>query len=142
MIVIAIGAVLCGPDRWVNIADGCDDKEAWLKTFFELPHGTPSHDAFGKVFRLLGAAVFERCFREGIARLIGAVQGVVAFDGKTVSGPKAAWHRTRKARRKKAMNWRGSVRVGCAGLKRGIVTMDALGCQTDVAEKIVAQGGD
>ena len=88
MIVMAICAVLCGSDSWVDIADWCEDEEAWLKTFLELSHGTTSHDTFGKVFRVLDAAVFESCFREWIGSLVGAVKGVVALDGKTVRGSK------------------------------------------------------
>ncbi len=53
MIVMAICALLCGCDGWEDIADGCEDEESWLKTFLVLRHGTPSHDTFGDVFRVL-----------------------------------------------------------------------------------------
>lgn len=53
MIVMAICGVLCGCDGWVDIADWCEDEEKWLKTFLVLRHGTPSHDTFGDVFRVL-----------------------------------------------------------------------------------------
>ena len=96
MIVMAICAVLCGADGWVDVADWCEDEESWLKTFLVLKHGTPSHDTFGEVFRVLDATVFERCFRQWIASLIGVAEGVVAFDGKTVrgstDGPNTALH--------------------------------------------------
>ena len=57
MIVMAICAVLCGCDSWVDIADWCEEEEDWLKTFMVLANGTPSHDTFGKVFRVLDATV-------------------------------------------------------------------------------------
>ena len=86
MILMALCAVLCGADSWVDCAEWAEDNEAWLKRYLVLEHGTPSHDTFGRVFRLLDAQVFERCFREWIAGLIGVVAGVVAMDGKTACG--------------------------------------------------------
>ncbi len=59
IIVMAICAVLCGADDWVEVADWCEDEEGWLKGFLDLPHGTPSHDTFGDVFRVLDPDVFE-----------------------------------------------------------------------------------
>ena len=88
MIVMAICALLCGADGWVDIADWCEGEEVWLRTFLELKHGTPSRDTFGAVFRVLEAKVFERCFRQWMGRLVGVAEGVVAFDGKTVRGSK------------------------------------------------------
>ena len=88
MIVMAICAVLCGADGWVDIADWCEGEEDWLKTFLSLKNGTPSHDTFGAVFRILDAKVFEHCFRQWVAGLVGIAEGVVALDGKTVRGSK------------------------------------------------------
>jgi len=159
MIIMAICAVLCGADGWVDVADWCEGEEDWLKTFLVLKNGTPSHDTFGEVFRVLDATVFERCFRQWIASIVGVAQGVVAFDGKTVrgskDGPNTALHMV------SAYATTLGVSLGQEGtagkgnelaaikalldtlvLKGCIVTMDALGCQTEVAEKIIAQGGD
>lgn len=159
MIVMAICAVLCGADGWVDIADWCEEETSWLKTFLDLKHGTPAHDTFGDVFRVLDAVVFERCFRQWIASLVGTTQGVVAFDGKTVrgskDGPNTALHMVSAYATELgvALGHEGTAGKGneIAGiralldtlvLKGCIVTMDALGCQTEIAEKIVAQGGD
>jgi hypothetical protein len=68
----------------VDIAEWAEDNESWLKQYLTLAHGTPSHDTFGRVFRLLDARVFEHCFRSWIAGLVGVVEGVIALDGKTV----------------------------------------------------------
>lgn len=159
MIIMAICAVLCGADGWVDVADWCEEEEAWLKTILILKNGTPSHDTFGEVFRVLDAKVFERCFRQWVASIVGVAQGVVAFDGKTVrgskDGPNTALHMV------SAYATALGVSLGQEGtagkgnelaaikalldtlvLKGCIVTMDALGCQTDVVEKIVAQGGE
>jgi predicted transposase YbfD/YdcC len=159
MIIMAICAVLCGADGWVDVADWCEDEQDWLRTFLVLDNGTPSHDTFGKVFRVLDAAVFERCFRRWVASIVGVAQGVVAFDGKTVrgskDGPNTALHMV------SAYACELGVSLGQEGtagkgnelaaikalldtlvLKGGIVTLDALGCQTEVAAKIVAQSAD
>ncbi|GHU34795.1 hypothetical protein AGMMS50256_28930 [Betaproteobacteria bacterium] len=64
--------------------------------YLKLSHGTPSHDTFSRVFRVLDAHVFEACFRDWISGLMGIVEGVVAIDGKTVrrskDGPNTALH--------------------------------------------------
>lgn len=86
--VMAICAVLCSTDDWVEGAEWCEDEEAWLKGFLDLPQGTPSHDTFGNVFRVLDPTVFECCFRERIGGLVGAVKEIIALDGKTVRGLK------------------------------------------------------
>ena len=85
---MAICAVLCGADDWLEVAEWCEDEEDWLKRFLDLPHGTPSHDTFCDVFRVIDAAVFEACFREWIGDLIGVVKDIIAMDGKTVRGSK------------------------------------------------------
>jgi predicted transposase YbfD/YdcC len=159
IIVMAVCAVLCGADSWVDVADWCEDEEDWLKTFLVLAHGTPSHDTFGKVFRILDAAAFEHCFRQWVASLVGVVKGVVAFDGKTLRGSKDGPHTALHMVSAYATETGLSLgQEGGAGkgnelaatralldslmLKGCIVTMDALGCQTDIAEKITAQGAE
>jgi hypothetical protein len=68
MILIALYAVLCGADSWVEVAEWAGDNEAWLKEYLELKQGTASHDTFGRVFRVLDGRVFEACFRDATAR--------------------------------------------------------------------------
>ena len=100
--------------------------------------------------------MFERCFRQWVACLVGVAKGVVAFDGKTVKGskdgPNTALHRVSAYATARAYHWdRKAVQAKAAAikalldtlvLKGGAVTLDALGCQIEVAEKIVARGGD
>jgi len=159
IIVMAICAVLCGADDWVEVADWCEDEGEWLKGFLALPHGTPSHDTFGDVFRVLDPDVFESCFREWIGGLVGVVKDIIALDGKTVRGSKdgsipplhlvSAYATSLgltlgqegsagKGNELKAVRALLDTLVldGC------IVTLDALGCQTDIAATIVDKGGD
>ena len=159
MIVMAICAVLCGADGWSDIADWCEGEEDWLKTFLVLRYGTPSHDTFGDVFRVLDAVVFERCFRQWIASIVGVAHGVVALDGKTVrgskDGPNTALHMVTAYATTLGVSLGQEGTAGKGNelaaikalldtlvLKGCIVTMDALGCQTEIAGKIVAQGGE
>ena len=159
IIVMAICAVLCGADDWVEVADWCEDEGEWLKGFLDLPHGTPSHDTFGDVFRVLDPDVFESCFREWIGGLVRVVKDIIALDGKTVRGSKdgsipplhlvSAYATSLgltlgqegsagKGNELKAVRALLDTLVldGC------IVTLDALGCQTDIAATIVDKGGD
>ena len=85
---MAICAVLCGCDDWVDVADWCEEEAGWLKTLLVLAKGTLSHDTFGEVFRVLDANVFENCFRQWISGIVGVVKGVGFLDGKTVRGSK------------------------------------------------------
>jgi len=64
MIIIAICAVICGADSWVEVELFGRSKEEWLRTFLELPHGIPSHDTFGRVCQRLDPEAFGRCLRE------------------------------------------------------------------------------
>jgi hypothetical protein len=94
MIAIALCAILCGAESWVDVAEWREDNEAWLREYLELAHGTASHDTFSRVFRLLDAKVFEACFREWVMSLVGVIKGVVAINGKTVRGSVGArWSR-------------------------------------------------
>lgn len=159
MVVMALCAVLCGADTWVDVAEWAEDNEAWLRRYLVLEHGTPSHDTFGRVFRVLDARVFERCFRSWIAELVGVIEGVVAVDGKTLCGSQegenTALHMVsayasasglclgQEGTRGKGHELATIKALLDALMLRGcIVTIDALGCQSDIAEKIIEQGGD
>ena len=159
MILMALCAVLCGADSWVDVAEWAEDNEAWLKRYLVLEHSTPSHDTFGRVFRLLEAQAFEACFREWIGGLAGAVAGVVAIDGKTACGSRdghntalhtisafatasglclAQEHPRGKGNEIPAIK----ALLDTLALKGCIVTIDAIGCQTEIAQKILERGGD
>ena len=159
MILMALCAVLCGADTWVDVAEWAEDNETWLRRFLVLEHGTPSHDTFGRVFRVLDATVFEHCFRSWISGLAGVIEGVIALDGKTVCGSRdgknTALHLVsafatasglclgQEGTRGKG-NEIAAVKalLDTLTLKGCIVTLDALGCQTEIAQQIVDRGGD
>lgn len=69
---IALCAVVCGADTWVEVAHFGQVKEAWLRTFLALPNGIPCHDTFGRVFAKLDPEAFERCFLAWVQAVVGA----------------------------------------------------------------------
>jgi predicted transposase YbfD/YdcC len=159
IIVMTLSSVLCGADNWVDVAEWSGDNEDWLKKYLVLKNGTPSHDTFGRVFRLLDATVFEQCFRNWIVDIAGAAKGVIALDGKTLcgssDGKNTALHMVsafatesglcigQEGTRGKGNEIMGiKTLLDTLSLKDCIVTIDAIGCQTEIAEKVVARGGD
>ncbi len=87
ILLIATLAVICGADNGTEVEFFGHQKQAWLETFLELPHGVPSHDTFGRVFGLLDPAPREACFAAWVQSLAATLQdGVVAVDGKAARG--------------------------------------------------------
>ena len=88
MVRMVGGAIRWSADNWVEGADWWRDRPQCLRERFgwSLKGGTPSHDPFGDLFRVLDAKGFEERFRQWIPGLVGVVDGVVAFDGKTLRG--------------------------------------------------------
>ena len=85
ILTLAICAVICGADGWVQVEDFADCKKEWFKTFLNLPNGIPSHDTFGRVFAQLEPSAFEACFMKWINALATLPEGrLIAIDGKTL----------------------------------------------------------
>jgi predicted transposase YbfD/YdcC len=162
IIVIAICGVICGADSWVEIEEFGKAKQDWLKGFLDLPNGIPSHDTFGRVFGCLSAFQFQACFMSWIEAVFRATQGqVVAIDGKRV---RRSYDRgSNKAAIHMVSAWACANRVVLGQvkteeksneitaipellklleLKGCIVTIDAMGCQKEIAERIIDQGGN
>jgi predicted transposase YbfD/YdcC len=161
IITITILAVLCGADDWTEVELFGRSKQEWLKTFLELPHGIPSHDTFGRVLRALDPEAFRGSFRSWVQTLCQKIEGVVAIDGKTVRRSKdealgkAAIHRVNVwavesglvLAQDKVDDKTNEITVIPTLLKLldltdTIITIDAIGCQTDIAQAIVEQQAD
>ena len=92
VMVIALCAVICGADGWVEVALFGEAKRQWLARFLDLTKGIPSHDTFGRVFARLDAEQFQRGFVNWVEAVCDRLAGqVVAVDGKTV---RRSHHRT------------------------------------------------
>ena len=160
IIVIAICAVICGADGWVAVEAFGHAKHDWLATFLQLPYGIPSHDTFGRVFGVLDSKQFERCFFNWISA-VSELTEIVPIDGKQLrrshdrEDGKAAIHLVSAWSSVNGLAL-GQVEVAdksneitafpklleVLDISGCIVTIDAMGCQTEVAEKIVQEGGD
>lgn len=159
IVTIALCAVLCGADNWVEIARFGQTKEAWLRRFLALPGGIPCHDTFGRVFAKLDPEAFERCFLAWVQAIVGAPGAqVVAVDGKTLrrshdrSKGKAALHLVsawatanhlvlgQVATEAKSNEITAiPLLLQALDLTGATVTIDAMGCQTAIAQCIIAR---
>jgi predicted transposase YbfD/YdcC len=87
IIAIAICAVICGAEGWVDIENFGNSKLPWLSTFLGLPNGIPSHDTFGRVFSLIDAQQFQLSFYEWVWAVNDILQGqIINIDGKCLRG--------------------------------------------------------
>src|SRR3954470_2936609 len=162
ILVIAVCAVIACAESWEDIELYGRSKLAWLKTFLALPNGIPSHDTFRRVFMRLNADAFEACFARWAQSLMGEVEReVVAIDGKTVrrSGSRrhdhgplhlvSAWASDqglvlgqREVDGKSNEITAIPELLDTLYLDGCIVTLDAMGCQKDIAARIRAKGAD
>lgn len=162
LLTIALCAVVCGADSFVEIEHFGNAKREWFATFLALPHGIPSHDTFGRVFAALDPDQFSRCFLDWVRATMPPSDGqVIAVDGKTArrshdrSAGKAALHMV-SAWASDSGIVLGQVAtddksneimaipalLALLRLEGCVVTVDALGCQTAIARQITRQGGD
>lgn len=160
--IIAILAVICGADSWVDVEMFGNSKKEWLKTFLELKNGIPSHDTFGRVFALINPQEFENGFMEWVKLIQEVTQGqVIAIDGKQMRGSKdvtagqaaiymvSAWATTnqlvlgqRKVDDKSNEITAIPQLLKVLDLAGCIVVVDAIGTQTKIAKTIIDQGAD
>ena len=160
VLLLALLAVLAGAESFVDIARFGRMKLAFLRRFRPFLDGTPSHDHLGDIFAALDAEHFQRCFVAWVASLIGVPAGVVAIDGKTVrrSGGKAgkdAIHMVSAFAAGQRLVL-GQVKVAEKSneiiaipklldmlvVEGAIITIDAMGCQRAIAQKIIEKKAD
>ena len=161
VLLLTLCAVLSGANDWVAISAFGTKKLAFLRKFLPFSDGTPSHDQLGNIYAALDANHFQACFMEWVASLNSTLSGVVAIDGKTSrrsldkAGGKAAIHMISA--------WSSELNLTLAQrqvdgksneitaipelldlltIKGAIVTIDAMGCQRDIADKIITKQAD
>ena len=85
ILLIALCAMLCGAEGFVDFEDFGRARQKWLRSFLELPNGIPSHETFRRVFALLDPKAFADCFRHWTQSLRTAIGAeIVAIDGQTL----------------------------------------------------------
>lgn len=162
IIVIAICAVICGADSFVEIEEFGNTSINWLKTFLDLQNGIPSHDTFGRVFSLIDPNEFKKCFLNWIKEVSKITNSeIVSIDGKTVrrsydkKSNKSAIHMVSAWANANSLVL-GQVKVDSKSneitaipellklleIKGCIVTIDAMGCQKKIATAIVNKEAD
>lgn len=157
--VIVLLALISGSDDWLGIEDYGIAKEKWLRTFLELPNGIPSDDTYRRVFERIAPTQLERVYREWVMPYIGGCCGKqIAVDGKTICAASNAKTNVGKSKIHIVSAWvredgisLGQVRTGeksneitaipelldSLDIYGSTVTIDAIGCQTTIAEKII-----
>jgi predicted transposase YbfD/YdcC len=162
IIIISICAVIAGANDWQEVVTFAQHRQAWLSSFLALPHGVPSHDTFERVFDRLDPQAFQACFRqwvEALAQTLGLDH--IAIDGKTLrhSGNTVKGWRPLHV----VSAWASAAHLSLGqvaideksneitaipkllellDLHGALVTIDAMGCQKEIAKQIVAGGGD
>lgn len=163
LLVIALTAAVCGAESCSDFADFAVDREGLFGAFLRLKNGVPSHDTFSRVFRLLDPEAFARCFTRFVEALGAAGEGVIAIDGKTlrrsfddaargnplavVTAFASSTRLVIGQRRFRAADGDSEILAAralltCLDLGGRLVTADAMHCQNETAELILARGGD
>jgi len=161
MLMIALCTVLCGGEDCTDMAEFARTKLEFLRGFLKLEHGTPSHDTFSRLFRLLNPEQFRACFQRFMVRFAEASQGVVAVDGKVLrrsfdkASSKSALHMVsawgceqRLVLGQIATDAKSNEITAVPKLLRmlslegNVVTVDALNCQREIAQQVIDQKAD
>ena len=160
ILVIALGAVIAGAQDWQEVETFGRKRRDWLQRFLQLPNGIPAHDTFERVFDRRNPRAFQACFRQWV-QAIQATLAIkhVAIDGKTLRSSGSAkfgtWHLVSAWATAQRLSL-GQVAVDeksneitaipalldLLDIKGALVTIDAMGCQKAIAQKIIDQGGD
>ena len=162
ILVIAILAVIAGAKGWEDIENYGISKRKWLQEFLSLPHGIPSDDTFRRVFEKIDSRVLEQCFHQWIESLVNQMAGeVVPIDGKTLRG---SYDRNKGLRALHLVSaWASEQRlvlgqvkvedksneitaipalIELLDLSGAIVTIDAMGTQTEIASQLIQKNAD
>ena len=157
-----LSAVISGAETWVDVAEFGKEKKQWMSQFVPVPESTPSHDTIGDFFKRLNAKIFSQCFLKWTQQVCGVTDGeLIVLDGKTMRGSHnkrigksaihmiSAWASNNKlvlAQRK--VNDKSNEITAIPELlelleiKGAIVSIDAMGCQREIAKQIRGQEAD
>jgi predicted transposase YbfD/YdcC len=162
VMTIAILAVFCGSRGWADVEFWAQNHKDWLATFLALPHGIPTHDTYDRIFASIDPVAFEKCFMSWSATLVASGKKLIAVDGKALRQSfEHGWSRT-PIHMVSAFVSDNQVVLGhfrwfrhgeeneivaipklleLLDLKGATVTIDAIGCQKQIARQIRDQKG-
>jgi len=161
ILLIGIISVICGADSWNEMELYAQEKEEFLRAFLALPNGIPSHDTFNRVFSAIDSKQFELCFIEWVKTLAKLTdKEIIAIDGKTIRGAKSKGKKS-PIHMVSAFACTNNLVLGqvktaeksneitaipklleILSIKNTVVTIDAMGCQTNIADKIIEKEAD
>jgi predicted transposase YbfD/YdcC len=160
ILFITISAIISGCDTWDEIEDFGHNKKEWLSKYLDMPNGTPSHDTLNRFFSGMDVDAFEQCFRKWASSLLkDVVTDVISLDGKTIKGSRgngrkaihmvSAWSKSAGLSLGQVMTHEKSNEITAIPelldalfLEGAIVTIDAMGTQPHLAEKILSRKAD
>lgn len=161
ILFVTLCAVICGAESWYDIEDFGEARIGFLRRYYPFENGIPSHDTIGRLFSLLDPAIFKDCFINWIKAIQEKIPELIAIDGKTIR------HSFDKANNKPAIHMLsafasnarlvlGQTKVDAKTneitaipelldllvIKGSIITIDAMGCQKEIAKKIIEKNAD
>lgn len=159
IVMIVLSAVLSGIEDWVNMEEFAQEKESWLKGFLELPAGIPSHDTLSDVMGRIDPKAFAQAFTNWVSAALPQLNGEhVSIDGKTLRGSRqdgSAVHlMSAFAARARLVLCQSQVEgksneitaipqlLDMLQLQGAVVSIDAMGCQKNIAAKIIEHKAD
>lgn len=162
LVTIALCGSIAGADDFVTMIDWAQHHKDWLAQFLDLSNGLPSHDTLNHFFRRVDPNEFQRCLQSWLAALHDVTAGkLIAIDGKTQRGSFDTATARTALHMVSAWSVSQQLSLGCVAVARksneitaipellklielsgAIVSIDAMGCQTEIAEAIVDRGGD
>ncbi len=161
-VILTLAGVICGAEMWEEIEEFGHARYDQLQAYLELPNGVPSHDTIRRVMGMIEPGQLSRCYQEWISAIIPESGGdIIAIDGKTVCGSGSRGKGIKPIHMVSAWSNRSGVTLAqiktkeksneitaipelleILSLAGSVVTIDAMGCQRAIAEKIVDKNAD
>ncbi len=161
IVSIAILAILCGADDWVEVSLWSESNLEWLHELQMCSDGVPSHDTFSRFFRFVNPQAFERCFINWTQHIAKTIGGIIALDGKTLCNSSDTTNDVRAIHIVSAFSAENQLVLGqlatelksneitafplllaMLDIRGATITVDAGGCHRPLVKQIVEQGGD
>lgn len=161
ILTIVLCAVISGSEDFYDIEEYAESKLEFFQTFLDLPNGMPSHDTINRVISRLNPEEFSKCIIEWTKTISEKLKGVIAIDGKTLRRSFQDASKKNPLHIVSAWSSENGIVLGqvqtdaksneitaipellkLLDIEGNIVTIDAMGCQTDIARKILDGGGD